>query len=92
MPLITVIFFFVFIGLLFLLRVVSLKTESKLGQALAYGKENFEIDLPVEASIDKQKSGSDFPHFAQCSDAEGFLSTCYPLYWKPVTKEKRGAL
>ncbi len=87
MPLITVILFFIFVGLLLLLSSV-LKNRKRLQAVTAYGKEHFDIELPNGASIDKQKSGSQFPVFANCSDGEGFFQLITP-YIGSLSMNKR---
>lgn len=77
MPVITVIIFFTFLGLLFLLSSV-LKNRKRLKEATEYGLKNFDIELPQGAIIDKSKSGVIFPNFTACSDAENFFQLITP--------------
>lgn len=90
MPLITVVIFFIFVGLLFLLSSV-LKNRKKLKQAVAYGISNFEIELPHGAAIDKSKSGGVFPSFSRCSDSEAFFQLITP-YIGSLNNHKRDYL
>ena len=89
MPLITVILFFVFVGLLFLLSSV-VRNRKKLKQADAYGRAQFEIDLPAGVKIDNN-TDNDIPPFSTLSDAESFYTLITP-YIGSLTKHKRDFL
>ena len=89
MPLVTIIFFFIFLGLLFTLNNV-LRNRRKLHKAEAYGQKHFEIDLPDGAKIDKA-SQSSIPPFPTLSDAESFYVLVTP-YIGSLNKHKRDFL
>ena len=87
MPLITVIFFFIFVGMLFMLNNV-LRNRKKLKQAEDYGRKNFEIDLPDGVKI---YSLPHLPKFTTLSDAESFYHLITP-YIGSLSKHKRDFL
>lgn len=89
MPLITIIFFFVFLGLLFLLTGV-LGNRKKLKQAEEYGRKHFEINLPDGATIPEVKN-KDTSNFSKLSDAESFYVLVTP-YIGSLSKHKRDFL
>lgn len=87
MPLVTVVLFFIFLGLLFVLSNV-LKNRKKLKAVKVFGIKEFEIELPQEAYISPKTSGSAFPSFSNCSDAEGFFMLITP-YVGSLSKNRR---
>ena len=89
MPLITIVFFFVFLGLLFLLTTV-LGNRNKLKQADNYGRKNFEIDLPDGAEI-PEAHNKNIAKFSTLSDAESFYVLITP-YIGSLNKHKRDFL
>ena len=89
MPLVTIIFFFIFLGLLFTLNNV-LRNRKKLRRAEIYGQKHFEIDLPDGAKIDNAAQ-SGIPPFSTLSDAEGFYVLVTP-YCGSLNKHKRDFL
>ena len=89
MPLVTIIFFFIFLGLLFTLNNV-LRNRRKLHKAETYGQKHFEIDLPDGAKIDNAVQ-SGIPPFSTLSDAESFYVLVTP-YIGSLNKHKRDFL
>lgn len=90
MPLITVILFFIFLGLLFSLMSV-LKNRKQLSLATNYGEKEFQIDLPAGAKITKASAINNLPAFSSCSAAESFFHLVTP-YIGSMSSDKRGQL
>jgi len=86
---VTIIFFFIFLGLLFTLSNV-LRNRKKLHKAESYGQKHFEIDLPDGAKIDNA-SQNGIPAFPTLSDAESFYVLVTP-YIGSLNKHKRDFL
>jgi hypothetical protein len=87
MPLITIIFFFIFVAMLFMLNNVF-AMHKKFKAAEKFGIDNFDIDLPTGATIKRTKLGASLPAFKDASDAEGFFMLITP-YIGSLNKIKR---
>ena len=87
MPLITIILFFIFVGLLMMLA-TFLKNKKKLEVARQYGAKQFDIDLPPAASIQHNKATQNLPKFTATSDAGAFYRLITP-YIGSLTTHKR---
>ena len=87
MPLITIILFFIFVGLLFALA-TFVKNRKKLEVAKAYGIKNFDIELPPSASILHNKATQGLPRFMETSDAGAFYRLVTP-YIGSLSTHKR---
>jgi len=87
MPVITLVLFFTFIAMLFMLNNI-LRTHKKFKAAEKFGIDNFDIDLPTGASISGTKSSLALPAFNGASDAENFFMLITP-YIGSLNKIKR---
>jgi hypothetical protein len=77
MPVITLVLFFTFVAMLFVLNNI-LRTRKKFKAAEKFGIDNFDIDLPTGATVNIAKSGLVLPAFNSASDAENFFMLITP--------------
>lgn len=84
MPLITIILFFAAVGLLVLLS-LFLKNRNKLSAAKEYGRKEFDVDLPMSATI---QHSANVKNFAALSDAGAFFYLVTP-YLGSLSNHKR---
>ena len=87
MPLITLILFFIFVGLLMLLT-STVRKRAKIKKVAEYGHAQFEIDLPNTMKV---RVPATLPALTSMSDAEGFFTLITP-YIGSLTKHKRDYL
>ena len=90
MPLITIILFFIFVGLLFLLNNI-LQNRKKLLHAKAYGQKEFDLELPQDAYIAPTVTNAHYPKFASLSNAEAFYTLVTP-YLGSLSNDRRAFL